>query len=73
MEKDPMWVIVSHLFVFCHGLLELGGHLFDDFGVLGSSLDVFGAWGSREPILSKYVAPLVPFWLHFGFMFGVQR
>jgi len=29
--------------------------------------------GSREPILSKYVAPLVPFWLHFGLIFGVKR
>ena len=30
---------------FFHGLLELGGHFFGDFGVLGSSLDVFGARG----------------------------
>ena len=28
MEKDPVWVICSHLFVFFHGLLELGGHFF---------------------------------------------
>ena len=28
-----------------HGLLELGGHFFGDFGVLGSSLDAFGARG----------------------------
>ena len=37
-----------------HGCLELGGHFFGDIGVLGSSLDVFGAQGgSREPTLSK--------------------
>ena len=30
---------------FFHGFLELGGHFFGDFGVLGSSLDVFGAQG----------------------------
>ena len=32
---------VVGLFLF----LELGGHLFGDFGVLGSSLDAFGARG----------------------------
>ena len=37
---------VFFIFVsFFHGLLELGGHCFDDFGVLGSSLDAFGARG----------------------------
>ena len=29
--------------------------------------------GSREPILLKYVAPLVPFWLHVRVIFGVKR
>ena len=45
MQKGPMWVIVSHCFVFFRRFLELGGHFFGDFGVLGSSLDAFGAWG----------------------------
>ena len=43
MQKGPMWVIVSHLFVMFRRYLELGGHFFGDFGVLGSSLDAFGA------------------------------
>ena len=49
---------VGGVFSFCfflfHGCWELGGHFFGDFGVLGSSLDAFGApGGSREPTLSK--------------------
>ena len=28
MEKDPMWVLLSHLLMFVHGLLERGGHFF---------------------------------------------
>ena len=37
---------VFFIFVlFVHGCLELGGHFVADFGVLGSSLDVFGAQG----------------------------
>jgi len=38
--------VLFFIFVsFFHGCLELGGHFFGDFGVLGSSLDVFGARG----------------------------
>ena len=45
MEKDPMWVFFFIFVLFFHGFLELGDHFFGDFGVLGSSLDAFGARG----------------------------
>ena len=54
LGKDPMLVVFFHCFLIFHGLWELGGHFFGDFGVLGSSLDALGApGGSREPTLSK--------------------
>ena len=55
-----MWVFFT-FFVFVHRLLELGGHFFGDFGVLGSSLDVFGARGVQGADLN------------FGIIFGVKR
>ena len=45
MEKDPIGDVFSHFLKFFHGFLELRGHFFGDFGVLGSSLDAFGARG----------------------------
>ena len=54
---------------FFHGLLELGGHFFGDFGVLGSSLDAFGARGVQGGDLVEIVrsrrALLASFWTHF--------
>ena len=61
MEKGPMWVFFSHFFVFSRWILELGGHFFDDFGVLGSSLDVFGARGVQggDPVeIYRSIGPL---------------
>ena len=55
--------------MFFHGFLELGGHFFGDFGVLGSSLDVFGARGVQGADLVEIVRSsgplLAPFWSHF--------
>ena len=49
--------------------MELGGSFFDDFGVLGSSLDVFGARGVQggDPVeIYRSIGPLVaPFWSYF--------
>ena len=46
--------------------MELGGNFFGDFGVLGSSLEVFGARGVQggDPVeLIRSVGPLLaPFW-----------
>ena len=60
-------------FSFFHGLLELGGHFFGDFGVLGSSLDAFGARGVQGADLVEIVRSTEAFWLHFGVIFGVKR
>ena len=51
LEKDPTWVFFIIFVSFFHGLLELGGNFFGDFGVRGSSLDAFGARGGpgRRP------------------------
>ena len=63
MQKGPMWVCFSHLFVLFRRFLELGGHFFGDFGVLGLSLDVFGARGVQggDPVeMIRSIGPRVP-------------
>ena len=70
IENYHRWFCFFIFLEFVHGFLELGGHFFCDFGVLGSSLDVFGA--RRETTLWKYTAPFEPLWLHFGVLFGVK-
>ena len=51
MEKGPMWVMFSQLFCVFSLIFGAWRSFFDDFGVLGSSLDVFGAEGGpgRRP------------------------
>ena len=68
-----MWVCFSHLFVFFSRLLELGGHFFGDFGVLGSSLDVFGARGVQGADVVEIPLYRGALLVHFGIIFGVKR
>ena len=60
-----MGVLFSHVFLFVHGLLELGGHFFGDFGVLGSSLDVFGARGVQGGDVVEMFRSSGPLWAPF--------
>ena len=64
-----MRLIFSHCLMFFHVFLELVGHFFWDFGVLGSSLDVFGAGGVQGGDLVEMIRSigplLAPFWSHF--------
>ena len=71
MQKGPMWVIFYHLFVIVRRFLELGGHFFGDFGVLGSSLDVFGAGGVQGGDLVEIRRSIGPLFALFWTIFLV--
>ena len=62
MEKGPMWLFFL-IFLSCFVDFWSLEDFFDDFGVLGSSLDAFGAGGVQGGDLVELIRSVGPLWL----------